>query len=58
MYPNDIRCILQNIVQVTAASEVVYGFEKRDGFIRAKAENRELMPAFSSKKDISKLVIG
>ena len=37
-------------MQVTAASEAVYGFERRDGFIRAQAENRELMPKISSKK--------
>ena len=44
-------------MQVTAASEAVYGFERRDGFIRARAENRELMPKLSSKKSLEMLLI-
>ena len=47
----------ENIVQVTAASEAVYGFQRRDGFIRARAENRELIPMFSSKQDSEKLLM-
>ena len=44
------------VKEVTAASEAVYGFERRDGFIRARAENRELMPKLSSKKSLEKLL--
>ena len=44
------------IKEVTEASEAVYGFERRDGFIRARAENRELMPVFSSKETLLKLL--
>ena len=44
------------IKEVTEASEAVYGFERRDGFIRARAENRELMPVFSSKESLLKLL--
>ena len=44
------------IKQVTEASEAVYGFHRRDGFIRARAENRELMPIFSSKKSLINLL--
>ena len=44
------------IKEVTEASEAVYGWEKRDGFIRARAENRKLMPIFSSKESLLKLL--
>ena len=44
------------VKQVTEASEAVYGFERRDGFIRTRAENRQLMPDFSSKKSLEKLL--
>lgn len=44
------------IKEVTEASEAVYGFDRRDGFIRARAENRELMPVFSSKESLLKLL--
>ena len=44
------------IKEVTEASEAVYGFERRDGFIRARTENRELMPFFSSKEGLLKLL--
>ena len=39
------------VLQVTAASSSVCGFDRRDGFIRARAENREQMPIFNSKCD-------
>ena len=45
------------VKQVTEASEQVYGFEKRDGFIRARAEHRELMPILSSKKSLASMVL-
>jgi hypothetical protein len=42
------------IKEVTETSEAVNGFEKRDGFIRARAENRKLMPVFCSKESLEK----
>ena len=43
------------IKEVTEASEAVFGFARRDGFIRARAENRKLMPVFSSKESLINL---
>jgi hypothetical protein len=43
--------------ETTKASETVYGFERRDGFIRGRVENRSLMPALNSKKDLVKLLL-
>ena len=40
------------VTEVTEVSEAVYGFERRDGFIRARAENRKMMPVFSSKESL------
>jgi hypothetical protein len=42
---------------VTAASATVFGFERRDGFVRARAESRELMPVISSKKNLAQLLM-
>ena len=44
------------VKETTAASETVFGFDKRDGFIRGRAENRRLMPALKSKKCLEKLL--
>ena len=35
---------------MTSASEIVYGFERRDGFIRGRTENRSLMPSLTWTK--------
>ena len=43
------------VKEVTEASEAVYGFDRRDGFIRARANHRELMPVLHSKKDLKGL---
>ena len=48
---------LINIFQVTAASAAVNGEERRDGWIRSRAENRELMPKFNTKKDLAELLL-
>ena len=44
------------VKEVTEASESVHGFDRRDGFVRARAEHRELMPILSSKKSLARLV--
>lgn len=43
------------VKEVTAASAAVYGYERRDGFIRGRAAHRELMPMFCSKQDLVNL---
>ena len=56
MNPPDFPCHSQSceraVKAVTEASGKVCGWDKRDGFIRATMANRELIPVFSSKKDI------
>ena len=44
------------VKETTAASETVYGQERRDGLICVRAENRELMSALDSKADLFNLV--
>ena len=41
--------------QVTEAAGAVVGQEARDGFIRARAMSRKLMPSFKTKKNIIEL---
>ena len=38
--------------QVTEAAKHVVGMQARDGFIRARSQHREVMPVFTTKKDI------
>ena len=40
------------VKETTHASESVYGFERRDGYIRGRIESRILMPVFNSKKSL------
>lgn len=40
---------------VTEASESVYGWAKRDGFIRTKLRHREMMPSLKTKKNFIKV---
>ena len=48
--------IERGVKEVTQASEAVYGFERRDGFIRARAANRKLMPKLNTKKNLEGLL--
>ena len=42
---------------MSAASEAVYGYDRRDGFIRARLAHRELTGGVTrSKKDHAKIV--
>ena len=43
------------VKETTLASETVYGYESRDGFIRARAENRGLMSSLDTKADLVNL---
>ena len=44
------------VKEVTAASSAVYGEERRDGWIRSRASNREIMPVCSTKRDLMELL--
>ena len=39
---------------VSKAAQTVFGFEKRDGYIRGIIAHREILPVFKTKKDILK----
>ncbi|XP_065666467.1 uncharacterized protein LOC136087503 isoform X3 [Hydra vulgaris] len=51
-FPVHTQGVERAVKEVTAASETVFGFERRDGFIRARAENRAIIPLFNSKQDL------
>ena len=40
------------VQEVSHASEAVFGEDRRDGFVRARIDHREIVPMFKSKKDI------
>ena len=40
------------VQQVKAAASKAVGFTRRDGYVRARAEHRQMMAAFTSKKSI------
>lgn len=50
-YPNHTQCVERSVKLVTEASRAVYGFDARDGFIRARVHSRSLMPQYDSKQD-------
>jgi hypothetical protein len=54
-YSSSIPCHSQGVERcvklVTEASGAVYGFESRDGYIRAVVKSRDFMPSFESKQD-------
>ena len=50
------QSIEQIVKEVTRASMVVYGGEKRDRFIRATMVHRELISVCQSKKDLFKML--
>ena len=53
LYPNHTQSVERGVKIVTEASGVVYGFESRDGFIRARIASRCLMPKFDTKVQFS-----
>ena len=55
VYPAHTQGVERVVKEVTAASAAVYGFERRDGFIRGRAAHREFMPMFCSKQDLVNL---
>ena len=55
-YCGHTQAIERAVKEVTAASAAVFGEERRDGWIRSRAENREIMPIVNTKKDLLKLL--
>ena len=55
-YPVHTQAIERAVKEVTEASAAVNGFERRDHCVRARAENRELMPKLTSKQDLFNLI--
>ena len=51
------QAIERAVKEVREASGEIFGFEKRDGFIRARADNRKLVPKLTSKKDLNALFV-
>ena len=51
-FPVHGQAIERFVKEVTAAAEQVFGYERRDGFIRACMAHREVMLSFVSKKDL------
>jgi hypothetical protein len=51
-YCGHTQPIERAVKEVTAASAAVIGERRRDGWIRARAENRELMPVLNTKQDL------
>lgn len=49
-YPIHTQNVERCVKTVTEASTTVYGFEARDGFIKAKICHHKIMPSFESKK--------
>ena len=47
----------RGVKEVTIASSKVYGFERLDGYVRARLKSRSLAPKPNSKKAMSGMVI-
>ena len=52
-YPHHTQSVERVVKEVTQAADSVCGFDKRDGFIKARVANREVIPKFQSKKDLN-----
>ena len=50
-YPAHIQSVERLVKQTSRAALSVAGYPARDGFLRASAKSRELMPSFGSKQD-------
>ena len=50
-YPGHTQSVERLVKQTTRAAGTVAGYSARDGFLRASAKSRELMPRFESKQD-------
>ena len=52
-YPNHTQNVERSIKLVSEASKAVYGFDSRDGFIRARIKSRTMLPQCDTKKDFA-----
>ena len=50
-FSNNNQGVERLVKQTSRACERVVGWARRDGFLRASAKSRTLMPKFSSKRD-------
>ena len=50
-YPSNTQSVERLVKQTSRAASSVAGFDARDGFLRASATSRMLLPKFESKKD-------
>ena len=50
-YPGNTQSVERLVKQTTRAADTVAGYSARDGFLRASAKSREMMPRFESKQD-------
>ena len=50
-YPSNTQSVERLVKQTTRAASLVAGHEARDGFLRASAMSRQLLPKFESKRD-------
>ena len=57
-YPNHGQSIERIVKEVSNAAKKVFGFERRDGYIRAKIKSRDIMPKQTSKKSLMKMIPG
>ena len=51
-YPVHSQGMERSVQELSHASLAVFGFERREGWMRARAANRNLMPEFRTKKDL------
>ena len=50
-YPAHTQSVERLVKQASRAASAVAGYSARDGFLRASAKSREMMPIFESKRD-------
>jgi hypothetical protein len=55
-YPNHTQSVERCIKLVSDASKAVYGYDARDGFIRARNSSRAVMPRFDTKRQFAPLI--
>ena len=44
------------VKQVTAACDSVFGYDARDGFLRAREANRIMMPKNNTKQNLERMI--
>ena len=54
-FPVHAQSIERCVKEVTRASAIVYGEDRRDGYIKATLAHRQILPTNQSKKDLKKI---